>query len=220
LKGNIEVWHGSVDVIINEDLIVEHLEDPLIDHEEKENSPEGQSPLKVKLNSSVLSRSPQITAKTIVFSFLQKKIRPKREHFLTPCIVVGNSSIAVMFYDSEHDVLLESVHIPLFHASSSGEYEFNDVVILVSWLVVNYRYLCSGLTDDMKSFKGDFPLTAKEKLKIYEESLQFGIIPHPLQNIPRKSLQCSSFLEEQEIRLVKVIHRELRDHGAVDEAMD
>ncbi|XP_061196538.1 uncharacterized protein LOC133204806 [Saccostrea echinata] len=162
--GNVDVWHGNLDIVINNDLAVEPVED-------KTESPSGKSPVEVKLKT-VLSRNPQIIAQTIVFSFLQKKTHPERDSFLTPCIGIGSSDLIVMFYDSEHDVLLESSSIPLFNDPFS--FEFSYTAIIVSWLVVNYKFLCTGLPDHMKTYKSDFFVHAGKKIKIYEEKLAFG----------------------------------------------
>lgn len=205
-----------MDVLINNDLIVQHLKDPPRSRGENESSPGGQTPVEAKVNCSVLAGNPHITAQTTVFSFLQKKTHPERDHFLIPCFGVGNSTLVVVFYDSEHDVLLESTHIPLFRSSGCDEYEFNDTAIIVSWLTVNYKYLCSGVTEDMKSFKGDFFEDVREKMKIYEGELQLGNIAYPVWNVLKKSLQFSSFLEEQEMKLVAIIHREMREQGGIE----
>lgn len=201
--GNGEVWHGNLDIIINSDLIVEPLKD-------LSNSPGGKNTDEV----NVLSRNPQVIAQTIVYSFLQKKTHPERTHFLTPCVGVGNSSMVVMFYDSEQDVFIESSPIPLFQTTGPGEMAFDDTAILVSWLTVNYRFLSSGLTTAMRVCKGDFFKEAEEKLSVYEEELQLGNVTHCLPfSFQKKSLQLSSFLEEQETKLIKIIHREIREHN-------
>lgn len=160
LSGNPEVWHGNIDIIINDDLAVEPLEE----------TPSEQSPVKVNLKAS-LQKDPQIAAQTIVFSFLQKKRHPYREHFLTPCIGVGRSELFIMLYDSEHDVLLESSTVPLFENDFSCE--FSLCAILVCWLTVNYQYFCSGLDEKYKMLKSNFFDIVKEKITVYEEELQF-----------------------------------------------
>ncbi|XP_062581481.1 uncharacterized protein LOC134243263 [Saccostrea cucullata] len=207
--GNVEVWHGNLDIFIKNELIVEPVED-------KPDSPGGKAEEKVK--SSVLSGNPQIIAQTIVFSFLQKHTHPEREHFLTPCIGVGNTTMFVMFYDSEHDVILESSHIPLFQKTGPSKYEFDDAAILVSWFAVNYKFLSSGLTEAMRKYKGLFFTEAKDKLNVYEEKLRLGNVIRslPTQILKKKSLQFSSFLEEQENKLIEIIHREKREQKVID----
>nr|XP_022338513.1 RUN domain-containing protein 1-like isoform X1 [Crassostrea virginica]XP_022338519.1 RUN domain-containing protein 1-like isoform X1 [Crassostrea virginica]XP_022338529.1 RUN domain-containing protein 1-like isoform X1 [Crassostrea virginica] len=131
--GNLEVWHGSVDIIIKNDLVVENLE-------KEPDSPGGKSPIE----ESSLSRNPQLIAETIVFSFLQKKKTKKKKHpelshFLIPCVGIASNAMLLMFYDSEHDVFLESSFVPLL--SSTCENMFSVEAILVTWLAVNYRFL-------------------------------------------------------------------------------
>lgn len=59
------MWHGNLDIIINNDLAVEPIEDP-------PESPGGKSAVEVKMKTA-LRKNPQIISQTIVFSFLQKK---------------------------------------------------------------------------------------------------------------------------------------------------
>lgn len=197
--GNINVWHGNLDIVINNDLAVEPVE-------EKTDSPGGKSPVEVKLKSS-LSKNPQIIAQTIVFSFLQKKAHPERDSFLTPCIGIGSSELLVMFYDSEHDVLLESSSIPLFNDPLS--FEFSYSAILVSWFVVNYKFLCTGLPDHIKACKSDFFVQAGEKINIYEEKLAFGNVNSSqttegrLKFCPR--VKCTPKMHEHEKALQEVL---------------
>lgn len=201
--GNIEVWHGNLDIIINNDFIVGPLENI-------PDSPGGKGPVEVKVKPNVLSGNAQIISQTIVFSFFKKQTRPERKHFLSPCIGVGNSSMIVMFYDSEHDVILESSHIPLFRTCGENKYEFDDAAILVSWLSVNYKFLSSGLTEEMKKFKSGFFTEAQEKINVYEEKLQLGNIARsvPVLDFRKRSLHWSSFIEETETELIEIIHRE------------
>lgn len=164
--GNPEVWHGNLDIIINNDLAVESLDE----QPDTPETPGEKSPVEVKLKASLIE-NPQIIAQTIVFSFLQKKRHPNRDHFLTPCIGIGSSELIVMLYDSEHDVLLESSTIPLFENELSCRFSY--CAILVCWLTVNYRYFCSGLTERYKMFKSNFFNIAREKINVYEHKLQF-----------------------------------------------
>lgn len=161
------MWHGNLYIIFNNDLVAV---EPLDEQPETPKTPGGKSPVEVKLKTT-LKKTPQIIAQTIVFSFLQKKRHPDREHFLTPCIGIGSSELIVMLYDSEHDVLLESSTIPLFENEFSCEFSYR--AILVCWLTVNYQYFCSGLVEKYKMFKSNFFDIDKEKITVYEEKLQF-----------------------------------------------
>jgi hypothetical protein len=119
------------------------------------------------------SANPQIIAESIVFSFLQKQNYPERENFLTPCIGVGYSHLFVVLYDPEHDVLLESCKIPLVKAKDP--HKFNLMAVVVSWLAVNYKFLCTGLTEEMMNFnKAEFSEQAQSKLHVYREKLYMG----------------------------------------------
>ncbi|XP_060083620.1 uncharacterized protein LOC132562860 isoform X2 [Ylistrum balloti] len=167
--GNWMVWHGNVDVIINNEVVIGSQ-----DVEEKDCSPGGKSPVEGKLKSNSLSRNPQVIAQNIVFSFLQKHRHPESENFLFPCIGVTGKDMIVYFYDSMHDVLLESTLIPLHGMIPSAVSNINLVAIVVSWLVVNYKYLCDGVMEEMKTMKAEFFSQAEAKLAVYKFDLKAG----------------------------------------------
>lgn len=205
VSGNAEVWHGNVDIIINDDLAVEPLEE----------APSEQSPLEVKLEAS-LKTNPQIAAQTIVLSFLQKKRHPERDHFLTPCIGVGSSELFIMLYDSEHDVLLESSTVPLFENEFSCEFSF--CAILVCWLTVNYRFFCSGLNEKFKMLKSNFFDIVKKKITVYEEELRFQNVKTC--NFPELKLArpyVSSFMHDtQKVLIEKYLKLNKSDENGLD----
>lgn len=196
LAGNLKVWHGSVDIIIKNDLVIENLE-------KEQGSPGGKSPVtvEVKTKSDNLSRNPQLVAETIVFSFLQKRTHPELSNFLIPCVGFSSRAMLLMFYDSEHDVFLESSLIPLF--SSTCKNMFSVEAILVTWLAVNYRFLCTGLTDEMLPFKARFFEEAKHRKTVYENDLQM----HNVGRTPIKEItlpnewEFSDFLMESRKRI-------------------
>lgn len=76
-----------------------------------------------------------------------------------------------MFYDLEYDVLLESFIVFFFENEFFCEFFF--CVILVCWLIVNYRFFCSGLNEKFKMLKSSFFDIVKEKIIVYEEGLWF-----------------------------------------------
>lgn len=207
--GNGQVWHGSLDIIINNELVVEPVE-------EKTESPGGKSPVEVKTKSTSLSKNPQIIAETVVFSFLQKQTHPERTNFLTPCIAVGSSEMLVMFYDAEHDVLLESSKIPLFELVEEMPKKVNLVAILVSWLVVNYKYLCSGLTEEMiDSYKAELFSHIKDKKDIYENKLALGNVGISVSSKEnsrkRETIVRSKYLFKKHQKLSRMLFREKTD---------
>ncbi|XP_021362251.1 uncharacterized protein LOC110456051 isoform X2 [Mizuhopecten yessoensis] len=165
-KGNEEVWHGNLDIIVDNDTV-----GVSYPSECKADSPGGKSTVEVKLKHVNLSRNQQIMSETIVFSFLQKQRHPESRHFLFPCIGVANTGMVVYFYDSQKDVLLESSFISLV----SVEGKVNTQAILASWFVVNYKYLSSGIPHSKApDEKAGFFSHVKEKLEIYEHNLKFG----------------------------------------------
>ena len=169
-------------------------------HEEDEpDSLGGKSAIEVKQTSAALSKNPQIIAETIVFSFLQKQWHPERDIYLTPCIGVDSSSLLVMFYDSENDVLLESTKVPLL--AYEGGKMFNLEAVLVAWLTVNYIFLCTGITDGMQFLKADFFNQARNKIEIYQSKLKItnvGISTCENKYVTEDFVSSQFLLERQE----------------------
>ncbi|XP_062586345.1 uncharacterized protein LOC134247966 [Saccostrea cucullata] len=197
--GNPNVWHGNVDIIIKSDIIIQNLED------EQDKSSKN-SPAEVKSKSNPLSMNPQLVAETIVFSFLQKKRHPELSNFLIPSIGISDNAMVLMFYDSEHDVLLESTPVPLYVES---ETRFSVEAIFLAWLAVNYQFLCTGLTEDMLQYKAGFFAQAETKINVYKNELKMpmvGVTPPKV-----KVRQQLSFSEYISIKQNKII--ELRRKG-------
>ncbi|KAK3089753.1 hypothetical protein FSP39_006213 [Pinctada imbricata] len=110
-----------------------------------EDSPHGKTQAEVQL-SSLETELPQVQAQTIVFSFYQRKRHP--EVGLIPCIAVSKTHIQFHFYDCEKDIYLMSNELPLF----TGEDDrLNCVTIMATWLVVNYKQLITGVTNEMEN---------------------------------------------------------------------
>lgn len=204
--GNTQVWHGSIDILINNDIILESVD------EDKTGNSGGKS-AETKAATEILSKNGQIIAETIVFSFLQRQTHPEWSSFLTPCVAVGGLNILVMFYDCEHDVLLESSMIPLFETTETSEEtprRINMAAILVSWLIVNYKYFCSGLTKDMKvTYKAEFFSQMRDKVDIYEKKMSFGNVGTSdcsrLKSRKRERVVRNEYLYEKHSKLSKMM---------------
>lgn len=74
-----------------------------------------------------------------------------------------------MLYDWEHDVLLESSLIPLMSATCSNKFSVDAV--LVTWLALNYKFLCTDLTEEMLPCKANFFEQAKKSIDVYKNNL-------------------------------------------------
>ncbi|XP_069102358.1 uncharacterized protein [Argopecten irradians] len=164
--GNRSLWHGHLDIIVNNEIIVKF-------SGETDSDDLRWKPFKVKQKSH-LTRNAEIMAETIVFSFLQKKNHPEDDHFLYPCIGIKGDEMVVYFYDAEHDVMIESTPVPLHVKSRTSMGHINLTAVVVSWLVINHKYLCSGLPDVLQTKKAHFFDTVESKLSAYQNELQFG----------------------------------------------
>lgn len=113
----------------------------------------------------------QLIAQTIVFSFAQKKKHPEYKKFLFPTVGINRTKVIFHFYDSEHDILLKSRVFPIFERK-----KLNYDAILAIWLVVNYKYLCSGSTKEIRNEakKANFFQHSGSQLPIYNNELIIG----------------------------------------------
>lgn len=160
--GALNAWHGSLDVVFgNPSLFVTVME------EDGDTSPGGRVE---SLTFDTSRTKSQLLAKAIVFSFIQKKRHPEFDHFLIPCIGITRHQIIFIFYDSSNDLLLEGPRHDLVLVDGSVNYE----AVIAVWLVMNYKFYCSGPTSSMLNApKSNFYKHAKEQLELYENDLEF-----------------------------------------------
>ena len=109
----------------------------------------------------------QIRAQSIVFSFYQQKHNlEKMRTCLVPGIGISTEKLYYSFYDSEHDVMLVSCPLSMWNVNNVVPY---SMVFL--WMVLNYRLFCSGVTDEMKSYKSGFFRLAGPFLEVYKSEV-------------------------------------------------
>ncbi|XP_061185337.1 uncharacterized protein LOC133193418 [Saccostrea echinata] len=168
--GNPDCWHGSLDILLGSMESFVHVAPP-----EEEISPGGRASIEVK-PKSVEERGfrSQTLAQIIVFSFLQKQRHPYLDNFLIPCMAATRKEIKIYFYDSKHDILLESRGIKLLVEIPGSRCQVNYEAILAAWLVLNYKYLCSGPHESLfEAPKANFFSLASSSLEMYEKDLAF-----------------------------------------------
>ena len=170
ISGNKDVWHGTLDIMLDScDIGVGFTP------ETGDISPGERASVEIKFNDlgSVFTRD-QALVQTITFSFLQKQRHPlTMDHFLIPCILASNNELQYFFYDCDNDILLQSKKYPLF-ISIAGKLELCYQTIISTWLVLNYKYLCSGPTKYiLDAPKAGFPKFAGPTLNVYKSNLKF-----------------------------------------------
>lgn len=194
--GNFKVWHGCLDILLGSSSLSASLT------EDKNTDSLGREKLSTEENTGDTLEdwdvTSQMLAQTIVYSFTESTLYPENYQNLIPSIGVTRSNIIYYFYDCEHDILLKSPAFTIF--DDKGVRIFT---ILCTWFVVNYKYLCSGLTDHMiqKAKKAKFFDHADFLLPIYESLLTIGGIP--LEKPPVVPFQPwisvdSEFIDEEE----------------------
>ena len=162
-------WHGSVDILLENNLPIQ-----IFNSTELDDQPERSlSPSETK-SSDALSESDesQLIAQTIVFSFLEHKYnKSELKNALVPAIGISASHVNVNLYDCENDIFLASEkNLKIL----SGRKLYNEIVVLL-WLVLNYRDFCSGITDEMKSFKADFHRRVDDLLCEYRDNVKMPL---------------------------------------------
>ncbi|XP_062579668.1 uncharacterized protein LOC134241650 [Saccostrea cucullata] len=170
--GNTDVWHGTVDLIMEgaDVIIVTPDKGTSEDLDSREAVKQGQFDMN---NNSAGSSLVQVAAKTIVHSFYHHQIHPDHSNTLIPCIGVSPTGLIFYFYDSVHDVLLGSTHFPL---ATFSPLHLNWTTVIAVWMVLNHSYLCNGLSslDIDEVPKSHFLDIARSKLDIYKHELQRG----------------------------------------------
>jgi hypothetical protein len=173
--GNPDCWHGPLDILLGDIESFIH-----IASQEEELTPHGrasvevQSEVELKNVEDVGFRS-EALAQVIVFSFLQKSRNPNLENFLIPCLAATKKELKIYFYDCKHDILLESRGMNLFiEIRGSRSQPLNFEAIIAAWLVLNYKFLCSGPHESLlQAPKANFFKHAESCLEIYERQLLY-----------------------------------------------
>ncbi|XP_061163835.1 uncharacterized protein LOC133172984 [Saccostrea echinata] len=159
--GSPEVWHGLLDILMSVSVKFMSFEDP-----DSLSGSGGHYIVRGK-ETDLKSIREQIIAQSIVFSFFQRKLHPEYVHHLIPSIGISKDMLVVYLYDCNNDILLESSEMP--YLTTQGALVKPTIVAL--WLVLNYEFLCSGITKGMNDsgVKSNFTQLVHEKLKLYDK---------------------------------------------------
>ena len=200
LPGHHEVWHGRMDALIGKpkviDIAVSVVKTQDEDEEESSDSQGFRSSIEVKQEFDNADKpNSQMISQTIVFSFLQKKMNASG-NTLIPTIGISGSELVVYFYDYEKDVLLQS------HGISFKKDGVSQIrTVLVAWLVVNYKYLCDGLVENLNSApKANFFELCQDKEEIYRNKIRHGAVgqgENYTMNMFKYAYACSTYQTPQ-----------------------
>ena len=151
---------------------------PTAEEDIAEDSESSVLPVEIKIDSA-LAAEMQLTAQSIVFSFLQNKYNKDRmKSRLVPALSFTLKNYQIICYDSEKDILMSTVadspYTKLFDDTIKS-LNFSSVVVL--WMTLNYRLLCSGVPTKSKiiklpNVKAEFYEKVGDHLKLYEEEVQ------------------------------------------------
>ena len=162
-------WHGSVDILLENYLPIQ-----LIKPSQPDDQPES-SASSTETNSSNHfsdSHQSQLIAPTIVYSFLQHKYNESElKNFLVPTIGICHPHVYVNLYDCENDIFLASEKT---WKILSGRKMYDEIIVLL-WLVLNYKYFCSGIYEEMRDCKADFHRRVDDLLCEYRDNVKMPI---------------------------------------------
>ena len=155
-------------------LPVQLLKEPL-DTQDTQDCTEGSvSSIEIKSNENFVDADEkQLLAQTIVFSFLQMKYNElKLKHSLIPAIGISTKHLYINFYDCINDVYLSSDTALEMFDERGGKCRVLVEIVVLLWLTLNYRYFCSGITEEMKNCKADFHKRLDDMISVYSEKFQ------------------------------------------------
>ena len=162
-------WHGSVDILLENNLPIQIFNSTELDDQAERSLSSSETKSSDALSDSDES---QLIAQTIVFSFLQHKYnKSELKNALVPAIGISTSRVYVNLYDCENDIFLSSEKNLKF---LSGRKLYDEIVVLL-WLVLNYRDFCTGITEEMKSFKADFHRRVDDLLCEYGDNVKMPL---------------------------------------------
>ena len=188
-----EAWHGQADILLDGysslpvSIIKEEEEQSTdMDIEEGETTVDRSvSSIEIKTGSIFIKEEMKITAQTVVFSFLQRKMNKEfMKTCLVPGISIGNRNYRLLLYDSENDVLVSNMsEAALFDDSTK---DLNCTVTVLLWMALNYKHLCSGVPVkttkyEINDIKASFFERVGDYLKIYQEKVTRPAHPCPSQ---------------------------------------
>lgn len=115
----------------------------------------------------------QLAVKIIVQFFYYRQVYFERENSLIFGVGVFSIGFVFYFYDFVYDVFFGSLRFLLVVFFL---FEINFIVVIVFWMVLNYKYLCNGLffVDIEKVFKVGFVIVVRNKFYIYRAELRQG----------------------------------------------
>ena len=145
----------------------------------EEDSPGGKTICEMKFNGKDHGAENQAIAQTIVFSYIQRKRNPSFKHFLIPNILISPYHFRILMYDSQNDILICSVKLPIFQDKDiPDKLSIESVVFL--WMVLHYKMFCVGINvqellktgaiRDLKEIQSNFRERAGDKLNFYIDS--------------------------------------------------
>lgn len=135
-----------------------------------ESSLEDLAQIEVKSDEDLESHLSQLLSQTVVFSFHQRKHFPFLH--LVPSIGVNEEHIQFHFYDSVKDLYFVSNELELFLVNNN----LHLTTVLVTWLVLNHRFLMSEATEEMlKNGKFGFHSFAQGNIEYYRNDLAMGM---------------------------------------------
>ena len=155
----------------------------------------------------------QMRAQVIGFGFYINKTereinKEKASYVLVPHVGFSREKICYRFYDSVNDILLETEPVDVF----MFEKKICPLVILLTWLVLNYKVISEGTPACLIGYKSGFHEMFPKQLAEYKEEIEHPCHVEPsLQKEAELPYRCVKYgtcdYEEEKKRFkFKLVH--------------
>ncbi|XP_060593191.1 uncharacterized protein LOC132747708 [Ruditapes philippinarum] len=166
------LWHGSADLIFGVDMPVKLVQENTdMSKSESASSDTVEMETSNTENDFSLNDKYEMRGQVIGFGFYVNKLERQKEnpkYFLTPHIGISKEKIKFLFYDSAHDVLLETSAHKLCCYGNQLSYH----IILTVWLVMNYKLFGGETPAILRRYKSGFHSMFPSKLKVYIDDVK------------------------------------------------
>lgn len=162
-------WHGSADILLTENEV------PFTVVETAENldmsdlaSVSSDSSIEVKKGDHFTPDAiAQVTAQTIVYSFVQHKKNKKSKTTMVPGIGMCAKKLVVYLYDCVEDILVTTGPVGLF--AQIGEHNLDPRTVIILWLALNYGLFGNKTPDTLDAYKASFHyVLGPAQLEVYK----------------------------------------------------
>lgn len=148
-------WHGRADILLCDEVPFTFIESQEDSGDSDAVSLTSDSSVEVKRDENFIAESiSQVTAQTIVYSFVQHRKNPVSQTSLTPGIGICSEKMILYLYDCVEDILLTSGPVDLY--ARLGGCSLNARAVIILWLVLNHNLFGNKTPDKYITYTAAF----------------------------------------------------------------